>query len=66
MVPGERRAGEPLSTIQISDNSVHFAVKIKDRVYDAMTGPTGLAVTEYLERQKSPGQLSMQVVRELR
>ncbi|HYO57912.1 hypothetical protein [Archangium sp.] len=66
LIAWERRAGEPLSTIQVSENSVHFAVQIKDRLYDAMTGPTGLTVTEYMKRLKSPGDLSMQVVSELR
>lgn len=58
----ERRAGEPSSTFQISVSSYHYAVQVKDRVYDAMTGPTGLTVTEYMTRLKSPGDLSMQVV----
>jgi hypothetical protein len=65
LIAWERRAGEPLSTIQISDNSVHFAVQIKDRLYDALTGPMGLTVTEYMKRLQSPGTLSMQVVGEL-
>lgn len=65
LIAWERRAGEPLITIQISDNSVHFAVQIKERLYDALTGPKGLTVTEYTMRLKSPGNLSMQVVSEL-
>jgi hypothetical protein len=58
----ERRAGEPSSTFQISVSSYHYAVQLKDRVYDAMTGPTGLTVAEYMNRLTSPGDLSMQVV----
>jgi hypothetical protein len=61
----ERRAGDPRSTFQISTNFYHYAVQLKDRVYDAMTGPTGLTVNEYMKRLQSPGQLSMQVVSEL-
>jgi len=65
IIAWERRAGEPSSTIQISSNFYHYVVQVGDRVYDAMTGPTGLAVTEYTKRLYSPGQLSMQVVSEL-
>ena len=36
---GFRRLGEKLSI-----NFYHYAVQVKDRVYDAMTGPTGLTM----------------------
>jgi hypothetical protein len=66
LIAWERRAGDSLSTIQISDNSAHFAVQLKERIYDALTGPTGLTLTEYMMRLKSPGRISMHVVSELR
>ncbi|HYO68651.1 MAG TPA: hypothetical protein VEU33_21475 [Archangium sp.] len=66
LIAWERRVGDSLSTIQIADNSVHFAVQSKERIYDALTGPTGLTLTEYMMRLKSPGSLSMHVVSELR
>jgi len=65
IIAWERRAGDPGSTFQIAINYYHYAVQIKERVYDAMTGPTGMTVTEYMNRLKSPGNLSMQVVSEL-
>jgi len=65
VIAWERRAGDPSSTFQISIGFYHYAVQVKDRVYDAMTGPMGLTVTEYLKRLQSPGALSMQVVGEL-
>ncbi len=46
----ELRAGEPRSTIQISDTGRHYAVMMNDRVYDAFTGPEGMALSEYLKR----------------
>ncbi|ATB34208.1 hypothetical protein [Melittangium boletus] len=63
----ERRAGEPRSAVQISNNALHFAVQIENRIYDAMTGPTGLIVTDYLKRIHSPasGGISMQLVEQL-
>ncbi|MBM7115935.1 hypothetical protein [Archangium primigenium] len=63
----ERRAGAPGSTIRISDNSLHFAVQIEGRIYDAMTGPTGLAATEYLKRlyTPAPGGISVQTLERL-
>jgi hypothetical protein len=65
LIAWERRAGDPGSTFQIATNFYHYAVQVKDRVYDAMTGPMGMTVTEYMQRLKSPGSLSMQVVSEL-
>jgi hypothetical protein len=64
VIAWERRAGDPSSTFQISIGFYHYAVQVKDRVYDAMTGPMGLTVTEYMKRLQSPGALSMQVVSE--
>jgi len=63
----ERRAGEPRSAIRISDNALHFAVQVEDRIYDAMTGPTGLTVIEYLKRLYSPapGGISVQTLERL-
>jgi hypothetical protein len=61
----ELRAGDPRSTIQISNNAVHYAVQVGDRIYDAMTGPKGLVVTEYMRRLLSPGSLSTQTVSQL-
>ncbi|PTL85544.1 hypothetical protein [Vitiosangium sp. GDMCC 1.1324] len=61
----ELRAGDPRSTIQISNNATHYAVQIGDRIYDAMTEPTGLVMTEYMKRLFSPGSLSMQTVSQL-
>jgi hypothetical protein len=65
LIAFELRAGEPHSTIQISNNAVHYAVRVGDRIYDAMTGPTGIAVTDYMKRLLSPGSLSMQTVSQL-
>jgi len=63
----EKRAGEPRSAVRISDNAVHFAVQIENRVYDAMTGPMGLSVSDYLKRLYSPasGGINMQPVGQL-
>lgn len=61
----ELRAGEPRSSIQISINAVHYAVRVGDRIYNAMTGPTGLLVTDYMNRLHSPGSLSSQIVSQL-
>lgn len=61
----ERRADDPLSTIRISDNAIHYAVQVEDRIYDAMTGPTGLTVAEYMKRILSPGGLSTQPLSQL-
>ncbi len=46
----EMRAGKPSSTVQVSELRMHLVVQVKDRVYDAFTGPTGLPVSEYLKR----------------
>ena len=61
----ELRAGDPRSSIQISNNAVHYAVQVGERIYDAMTGPKGLMMTEYMKRLHSPGSLSMQAVSQL-
>jgi hypothetical protein len=65
LIAFELRAGEPSSTIQLSDNSTHYAVQVGERIYDAMTGPTGLLVTDYMQRLFSPGSISMHVVDKL-
>lgn len=46
----EMRAGDPKSTIQISDMGTHYAVMMKDKIYDAFTGPEGMVLSEYLKR----------------
>ncbi|HYO58941.1 hypothetical protein [Archangium sp.] len=46
----EMRAGEPRSTVQLSDLSLHVAVRLQNRIYDAFTGPQGLPVDEYMRR----------------
>lgn len=46
----EARPGVPQSTIQISDTGVHYAVRFKDRIYDAFTGPEGMLLEHYLKR----------------
>jgi hypothetical protein len=46
----EMRAGDPKSTLQISDMGKHYAVMMKDKVYDAFTGPEGMVLSEYLKR----------------
>jgi hypothetical protein len=59
----EIRAGDPRSTIQISDNFVHYAVQVESRIYDAFTGPQGLAVAEYTKRLISPlGKITTETV----
>ena len=65
LIAFELRAGEPSRTIQLSDNSTHYAVQVGERIYAAMTGPTGLLVTEYMQRLFSPGRISMHVVDKL-
>ncbi len=57
--------GARSKTIQISENAVHYAVQIEDRVYDAMTGPAGLPLAEYMARLQSPGTISMKIVSQL-
>lgn len=57
--------GTRVKTIQISETAVHYAVQIEDRVYDAMTGPVGLSLPEYMNRLQSPGSISMQIVSQL-
>jgi hypothetical protein len=61
----ELRAGKPSSTIQISENALHYAVQVEDRVYDAMTGPVGLSLAEYMKRLQTPGSLSMKTLSQL-
>lgn len=51
----EMRAGEPRSTIQLSDIGRHYAVMVNDKVYDAFTGPEGLVLGEYLKRLVAHG-----------
>jgi hypothetical protein len=46
---------DPGSTIQISVNAVHYAVQLGPRLYDAMTGPAGMLVGDYMQRIMSPG-----------
>lgn len=46
----EMRAGKPGSTIQVSELQMHVVVQVKDRLYDAFTGPAGLPVSEYVKR----------------
>lgn len=46
----EMRAGKPGSTIQVSELRTHVVVQVKDRLYDAFTGPAGLPVSEYVKR----------------
>jgi hypothetical protein len=46
----EVRAGEPLSTVQLSNQSIHVVVQLRNRIYDAFTGPQGLTMDEYLKR----------------
>jgi hypothetical protein len=50
----EVRAGVPESTLQVSSNNYHVAVRIGSRIYDAFTGPQGLAESEYLKRLLTP------------
>ncbi len=56
------RAGEPRSTIQISENFVHYAVQVENRIYDAFTGPQGLAIAEYTKRLISLGNITTETV----
>ncbi|WP_309890855.1 hypothetical protein [Archangium sp.] len=46
----EVRAGDPRSTVQLSDRSLHVVVQFRDKIYDAFTGPEGLTMEEYLKR----------------
>ncbi|MFY0527357.1 hypothetical protein ACN28I_30830 [Archangium gephyra] len=46
----EMRAGEPRSTVQLSDLSLHVAVRLQNKIYDAFTGPRGLPEDEYIRR----------------
>lgn len=50
----ETRAGVSTSTVQISDNNYHVAVRVGSRIYDAFTGPQGLTESEYLGRLFTP------------
>lgn len=61
----EMKAGDARSTIQISENFVHVAVRVENRIYDAFTGPRGLEVAEYMRRLVSPGSITSQAVSEL-
>jgi hypothetical protein len=59
----EMQAGVEKSTIQISNNSRHFAVQVGERIYDAFTGPSGMALSDYLRRLHTlEGHPVMQVV----
>ncbi|HEX5751219.1 MAG TPA: hypothetical protein VFZ09_33660 [Archangium sp.] len=46
----EMRAGEPRSTVQLSDLGLHVAVRLQNKIYDAFTGPQGLPEDEYIRR----------------
>jgi hypothetical protein len=50
----EVTAGVPTSTVQISNNNYHVAVRVGSRIYDAFTGPKGLTESEYLGRVFTP------------
>ncbi len=59
----EMQAGVEKSTIQISNNSRHFAVQVGERIYDAFTGPSGMVLNDYLRRLHAlEGRPVMQVV----
>ncbi|MCP3168876.1 RHS repeat-associated core domain-containing protein [Myxococcus qinghaiensis] len=36
--------------IGLTGNGLHFVVQVKDRIYDAFTGPTGMSIAEYTTR----------------
>ena len=65
LISFDLRAGEPRSAIQISDKSLHFTVQVGERFYDAMTGPAGLTIAEYMKRLDLPGSISIQIVSQL-
>jgi len=46
----EMSAGKSSSTVQVSELRMHVVVQVKDRFYDAFTGPAGLPTAEYLKR----------------
>jgi hypothetical protein len=50
----EVTAGVPTSTVQISNNNYHVAVRVGSRIYDAFTGPQGLTESEYVGRLFTP------------
>ncbi len=50
----ELHPGVETSTIQISNNSYHVAIRMGSRIYDAFTGPQGLVESEYLKRVLTP------------
>ena len=50
----EVTAGVPASTVQISNNNYHVAVRVGSRIYDAFTGPKGLTTSEYVGRMFTP------------
>jgi len=50
----EVRAGVPSSTVRISNNNYHVAVRVGSRIYDAFAGPQGLTESEYLKRLLTP------------
>jgi hypothetical protein len=58
----EVRAGDPASTIRIADNNLHLAVRMGDRVYDALTGSAGLLYSDYLARIQFQGQRVIETV----
>jgi RHS repeat-associated protein len=46
----QKIATDPKSTVQLATNGRHVAVKLGDRIFDALTGPGGMSEAEYLER----------------
>ncbi|WP_309888904.1 hypothetical protein [Archangium sp.] len=46
----EMSAGKSSSTVQVSELRMHVVVQVKERFYDAFTGPAGLPEAEYLKR----------------
>lgn len=54
LIAFEVQAGAPRSTVQISNNNYHIAVRVGSRIYDAFTGPKGLTEQEYLARLFTP------------
>jgi len=46
----EMTPGDMSSTLQVSNNAFHVAVRMADRIYDAFTGPAGLMVQDYMAR----------------
>ncbi|HLL01246.1 MAG TPA: hypothetical protein VK539_11705 [Myxococcaceae bacterium] len=54
MLAFEVTAGVPASTVQISNNNYHVAVRVGARIYDAFTGAQGLTESEYVGRLLTP------------